>query len=167
MITTKFLALVLLAPLLPAAPGAGVKYAARDPQECAARIEPAKGVLSPALAVKYFACNVEHESGGSLYLVENVKIEIGKGTPFLELDRSDRPSDGDSKGLVYSIRGSMQRYQCSPVSDYMKNAGKNCNIYEEPKSTGTCYRTNFGDWACNMRDPRAVQVPKQAPPPRK
>lgn len=168
MITKLCLFLFLTTPLLTqAATGVGAKYGARDPQECASKVEPAKGVLSPALAAKYFACLVENESRGDLHLVENVKIEIGKGIPLLELDRGARPSDGDTAGLVYPIRGSVIKYMCSVPSTYMKNEGKNCTIFEEPKATGTCYRTTFGDWSCNMMDLRGKQISNQPPPPRK
>ena len=165
MIPKLVLFVLCLTPLWPA--GVGAKYATRDPQECSSTTEPAKGVLSPALAVKYFACNSEHEAGGYLYLVENVKIDIGKGTPFLELDKGDRPSDADPKGLVHPIRGSLLKYQCGAISTYTRNEGKNCTVYEGPKATGICYRTSFGDWTCNMMDLRSKQVSNQPAPARK
>lgn len=147
--------------------GIGAKYGTRDPQTCDSTKEPTKGAPSPALVEKYVACTVEGESGGMLYLIENVKVEIGKGTPWMELDRGARPSDGDKDGLVYPIRGSQDRYQCSQVSDYWKNRGKNCNVYHQTRATGTCYRTTFGDWHCNMSDLSAAQQPNVAPPPAK
>jgi hypothetical protein len=92
----------------------GARYRARDPQTCASRKDPAKGPITADLAKKYVTCHIEAESSGKLYLLENVTVEVGKGTPFKELPSSARPFGGDPDGLVYQIRGSLTRYQCAP-----------------------------------------------------
>ena len=47
----------------------------------------------------------------------------------------------------------------------MKNVGKNCNAYDQPKATGMCYKTTFGDWRCTMIDINSyAPKPYQAPP---
>lgn len=142
----------------------GARYQARDPQTCDSKKEPTSGPITAALAQKYVICNIETESGQHLYLLENVKVEVGKGTPFKELPGDVRPFTADPDGLVYQIRGSMTRYQCSPISDILENAGKNCNTYEEPKATGACFRDGFGDWVCNMTDLRSVDTFGVPPP---
>jgi hypothetical protein len=145
----------------------GARYRARDPQTCASRKDPAKGPITADLAKKYVTCHIEAESSGKLYLLENVTVEVGKGTPFKELPSSARPFGGDPDGLVYQIRGSLTRYQCAPISDILQNAGKNCNIYQEPKATGTCFRDGFADWVCNMTDLSPIKTYDVPPPARK
>jgi hypothetical protein len=156
----------------PAQAGEGAKYGTRDPQTCASAKEPAKGAISAELARKYVICQKEEvaHTQGFIYLLENVTVEIGKGVPLLELSRGARPTDGDPDGVVYPIRGSLKEYQCAVASDggalgpRYNNIGKNCNVYDEPKATGTCYRTTFGDWHCSMSDLNSRQIPNQPPP---
>ncbi|MCX6602416.1 MAG: hypothetical protein NTV52_02345 [Acidobacteria bacterium] len=154
--------------LLLAAAGAraqsGAKYGARDPQKCGSTKEPAKGVLSADLAKRYFACHVEREFSGNLYLVDNVTLEVGKGTSFKELPGGSRPFEADPDGLVYQVRGSFLRYSCSAESDFMRNKGKNCDVEKEEKATGTCFRNGFGDWICNVIQHGAERVTGQPPP---
>jgi hypothetical protein len=146
-----------------AQPGAGAKYGARDPHTCSSTMEPAKGAPSPEQAAKYVACAGETVGMSSnLFLLENVKVEVGKGIPWMELDRPSRPTDADTKSLVYSIRGSYTKYQCGAVVPI--NRGQNCSVYYHPKAVGTCYRTNFGDWHCNMQDFNFTTGPRQGPP---
>ena len=139
-----------------AQPSVGAKYGSREPRTCASMKLPAKGVLSAEQARQYFQCNREGIQSYMLYLWEDVKVEIGKGTPYRDLPGMSRPGNGDPDGLVYQIRGSFKKYQCSaqinsPLTG-TNNFGKNCSIYNEPKATGTCYRDNFGEWQCNMSD---------------
>jgi hypothetical protein len=157
-------AAMLVAGAMGAQAQTGVKYGARDPQKCASTKEPTKGAISAELAKKYVACHIEKELSGSLYLVEIAKVEVGKGTPFMELPGGSRPFEADHEGLVYQIRGSMQRYACSAVSDFMRNAGKNCDVENEEKATGTCFRNGFGDWICNLIEHGAQRLTKQPTP---
>jgi hypothetical protein len=147
--------------------GVGAKYGSRDPKTCASLKEPAKGVLSAALAVKYVACKKEGEvNGNTLYLLEDLKVEVGGGTPLLQLSMIHRPGGADPNGIVYSIRGSFKQYQCgvTHASGMLKNVDKNCRIYDMPKATGTCYRDNFGEWSCSMTGDTDYGTADQAPP---
>ena len=144
--------------------GVGKTFFTRDPLTCSSKKEPANGSITPALAKRYLACSAEGVQSGYLYLLEDVSLDVGKGTPFRELGRDSRPSDGDPDGKVYPIRGSLKRYQCREPSKIMDDAGKNCTIYEEPKATGICYRTTFGDWSCNMGDLNTSKLYRQPPP---
>ena len=144
----------------------GERYQTRDPQTCDSKQEPTSGPITAELAELYLRCNIEAESAGKLYLLENLSVQVGKGTPFMELPGASRPFGGDPDGLVYQIRGSMSRYQCGPISDILENASKNCNLYQESKATGMCFRDGFADWICTMRDPRSVDTFGVPPPPR-
>lgn len=148
--------------------GVGTKYGARDPQTCPSRKEPTKGVLTPQQATKYLICGVESESRGLLYLMQAVKVEIGKGTPYRDLSSIHRPGNADTDGLVYQIRGSYQKYQCAPLQEkgpyQQANAGKNCAVYNEPKASGSCFRDNFGEWVCTMTSMGEQPTLNQPPP---
>ena len=56
------------------------RYGSRDPRTCEDTKAPARGAITAALALKYLNCQMEYDSGsGDLYLVENVKVEVGAG----------------------------------------------------------------------------------------
>lgn len=132
--------------------GIGTKYGTRDPQTCADTKAPARGPISAALAKKYFICQQEGARGDELYLVEDVRLEVGAARPFDP--HAINMSDADTRSPIYPIRGSFTEYQCSEqgTDERFSNVGKNCNRYEEQKASGLCYRTTFGDWKCSMYD---------------
>ena len=93
--------------------------------------EPAKGVLSATLATKYVACQQEKESSGnSHFLLENLKVEVGGGTPYKDLPSIHRPGGAQPDAIIYAIRGNYKRYLCGPVhrSGMLANVGKNCRV---------------------------------------
>lgn len=144
------------------AEGQGAKFGARDSRTCKSTKEPARGAPSAEQARQYIICSSEHVSSNSLFLVENVKVEVGKGRPFNI--HNDLMTDADSTLPVFPIRGSRTVYMCNPISDILKNKGKNCLVIDEPKSTGVCYKTTFGDWTCHMQDLDGSKKHGQPPP---
>ena len=158
---TLILSIACIMPVL-AQQGVGKLYGTRDPVTCASTKEPSRGVPSAAQVAQYVRCSVEKKSGDYLMLTENVKVEIAKGRPFQP--GSDILPDGDTTLPLYPIRGSMTRFTCSQASDYMKNKGKNCLIWVEPKASGICYKTTFGDWNCSMSDLNPQKSYDQPPP---
>ena len=132
--------------------GIGHKYGTRDPHVCKSTKAPAKGAITVRLAKEYLLCDTEAESGGFLYLLENVKVEVGKGRRYNP--KSDDYTDIDSSSLVYPIRGSYTEFQCSAENrgSILYNIGKNCNSGDQPHALGLCYRTTFSDWHCSMMD---------------
>ena len=131
----------------------GTPYGTREPPTCPSTKEPAKGVITPELAKRYLRCNGEGIGpGNNMYLLENVSIEVGKGTPFLQLDPRQRPGSADPDGLVFPTRGTYTVYQCAVPNKINNKFGKNCNTYESKQATGQCYRSGFGDWTCTMVD---------------
>jgi len=69
------------------------KYGTRAPGTCGSTKEPAKGVLSAQQAVRYLTCNLEKEIGGNqLYLLENIKVEVGKALHSFNCLPSNAPA---------------------------------------------------------------------------
>ncbi len=96
---------------------------------------------------------MEYVSSNDLYLVENVKVAVGGGIPYAAIIGHRSFSEIDVKHPVYPIRGSFLQYQCQdPKTAYVGPPNTNCITYNQPKATGYCYKTTFGDWRCHMSD---------------
>jgi hypothetical protein len=127
------------------------RFGARDPRKCDDTKDPARGAITAALALKYLNCQMEYVSGGHLYLAENIKVEVGGGVPYT-------PNLGAFEAInvrvpLYPIRGSYLRYQCDDLkTEHVGPPDTNCTTYNQPKATGYCYKTTFGDWRCSMSD---------------
>lgn len=127
------------------------RFGARDPRTCKDTKAPTKGAITAALALKYINCQAEGISSNLLYLVENVKVEVGGGVPY-------DPTLGAFESInvrvpLYPIRGSLLKYQCKDlVTEHIGPPDTNCNTYNNLKATGYCYKTTFGDWKCAMAD---------------
>jgi hypothetical protein len=164
-----FMGILTLACVATAQQGVGAKYGSREAATCPSMKEPAKGAPSSDQARRYLICNAEGVKGGTLYLLQDVKVEVGKGTPYKEMPGAGRPFDADPEGMVYQIRGSLKKYSCVAqiTSKLWYNVGKNCRIYDEPKATGNCHKDNFGEWQCLMSDwnpPDKYGTAEQPPP---
>lgn len=146
------------------------KYGSRELRTCEDTKAPARGAITAALALKYLNCQMDYLSGsGDLYLVENVKVEVGGGTSYAAIRGQYSLDQIDVRVPVYPIRGSFLKYQCQdPETAYVGPPNTNCVTYNNPKATGYCYKTTFGDWKCNMADTSATDKEnyraKVAPP---
>ena len=88
-----------------------------------------------------------------LYLIENLKVEVGGGIPYAAIIGHKSFPGVDVRHQVYPIRGSFLQYQCKdPIAEQVGPPDTNCNTYDNPKATGYCYKTTFGDWKCAMSD---------------
>jgi hypothetical protein len=148
----------------------GADYGARDPLVCKDKKDPARGAPSAAQAAEYVTCEREHLAAKKLFLIEDVKVEVGAGRPF-NMNADPYMSDIDPKFPVYPIRGSYNMYQCEPQVNNPRlpqynNVGKNCSFYVEEKASGKCWKTAFGDWRCDMTFDTLDPHPKRnvAPP---
>ena len=151
------LTLALLAPCATRAQaGSGAAFGTRDPRTCPDRRAPQRGPITPALAAQYTICAREHGDVRTLYLVDNVKVQIGSSRTF-QL-RTDSYNDIDPSKPIYPIRGSYVTYSCDVVhlpkqiAVLGDNRGTNCRLYDQPHAKGACYKTTFGDWQCDMQD---------------
>jgi hypothetical protein len=151
------------------AQGVGAKYGSREPAKCASMKDPVKGAPSAEQARRYALCYGEGEKGDHpvvLYLLQDLKIDVGKGTPFKQLPFQNRPGTADPDGLVYATRGTFKLYRCEPqiTAGRYINVGKNCRTYDSPKVDGTCFRDNFGEWQCPLYPNLANKATEQPPP---
>lgn len=142
--------------------GIGKKYNSRDPRPCSETASKTKAPTN-AEAVASVICNSEHEAGiETLYLVDDVKVtQIGKGTPYKQGAYANI-SDIDLDYLIYPIRGSYKKYQCT-LSDG-KTPEKSCLLSDETKAEGNCYKNTFGQWKCGLSDLTVKDSIKVFPP---
>jgi hypothetical protein len=130
--------------------GAGVSFDARDPATCPDKSAPTVGPITADLAAQYVTCEEESASYITLQLVDQMKVQVGAPRAFqFETDSSDNV---DSSQPVYPIRGSYVRYRCSHPNAAVGTVGKNCSLYDQPNASGSCTKTTFGDWYCQMKD---------------
>lgn len=131
----------------------GNKYGTRDPRTCTDKTAPARGAISAALAAQYVICEREKINGPYLYLVENVRAQVGTGRPYNPNMDLNVP-EIDVRFPLYPIRGSLVGYQCYEVNpNFTVSApGRNCNRTNEPEAKGFCYKTTFAEWRCHMAD---------------
>lgn len=144
---------VFIAVVSASAQNIGVTYGSRNPRTCPNTKAPTSGPISAQQAMQYVICGYEKEFEGgttSLFLVDNIKLEIGGGRPFQP--GTDGMTDADVRSPIYPIRGSYNTYQIAKLYTgpelSWRNAGKNCNTYLNRPFTGKCYRTTYGDWSC-------------------
>ena len=133
-----------------AQPSAGGAFDARDPLTCPDKTDPTSGPINAQLAAKYVTCEEESAGLTTLYLVDNMKVQVGPSRSF-QFD-TDGYDNVDPTQPVYPIRGSYVRYRCSHPNDAVGNVGKNCSVYDQPNAVGSCSKTTFGDWHCHMKD---------------
>ncbi len=163
MLTTVAMFVVLSASVsVFAQDGIGKKYNSRDPRPCSETPSKTKAPTN-AEAVASVICNSEHEAGiETLYLVDEVKVtQIGKGTPY-KPGAYANISDIDLDYLIYPIRGSYKKYQCT-LSDG-KTPEKSCLLSDETKADGNCYKNTFGEWKCGLSDITVKDSIKVFPP---
>jgi hypothetical protein len=149
--TWKLMTTLALASALPMW-AQGSKYGSRDPKTCPA----SKYSAAPSTdqAGQLFACATEQDTGDTIYLVQDVKVEIASKSRSFQ--SGDLYNDIDQSGPVFPIRGSYTEYACRKqfnLDSSHTNLGKNCSAMQQPHAQGICYKTTFGDWSCRMRDP--------------
>src|SRR5690348_861356 len=105
--------------------GTGAKFGTRDPHTCASKKEPTSGAPSGARLEELVRCGSGGEKvyDGQLFLLENLKAEIGKGRPYQASDSLAHNIDPSQP--VYPIRGSFDKYQCDEIKPALKMKGRN------------------------------------------
>ena len=149
----------------PTGNGIGAKYGAREPTTCKTRA----AAPTAETARQYLLCDMEGiDAGNNLLLLTDVTVQVARPRAFIYNQDSSRPQI-DVSAPVYDIRGSFKQYQCAKpiLGGGAYTATHNCNLYEQPKAAGTCYRDTFADWHCTMAGDRVAstnQVREQMPP---
>ncbi|HYE00028.1 MAG TPA: hypothetical protein VEH84_11645 [Alphaproteobacteria bacterium] len=160
-------ALTCLAILLPAAAeaGPGAAYNARDPVECEALTGEAPP--TPEQAARNIRCQREVETATEeLWLMENVKVQLGKPVPYITMYNVIRMEAADVDKPVHPIRGSWTWSVCRQPRnlDAGHDPALNCRETDVKDAVGGCWQTTFGDWRCWMNGTMAATREKTAPP---
>ena len=148
--------------------GVGRKFDTRDPLECSSVKKVTASMPSPGQIKDLVTCKAEGTGGGSIYLMQNVNVEIGKSRPFSSWSDVGN-QDIDNSQPVYPIRGTADKYQCQPPGGTpYPPKGKNCSVRMASPFKGICYKSTFGDWSCPVKDAENPLKGVQAgmPPPR-
>lgn len=129
----------------------GEEFGARDPATCSDTSQPTSGSIPWGLAATYFSCAEEGLFGGNLYLIDELRIEVGSPIPYVSIEVDLYSIDVTAP--AYPIRGSYVKYQCRSLkTENIGMEGANCTSYDHPNAVGYCYRTTFADWRCFMAD---------------
>ena len=156
----------------PAAAGPGRFGTTRTPRMSCPMVRSMPKVEQIKMLVE---CDDEQASNNNLiYLDVNLAVQAGATRRYTQF------ADGyattiDTNAPVLPIRGSVDSYQCAPLSRYTNkgttydtdNTGKNCAISPIRQTQGTCYRTTFGNWLCHLNEvgESATDRLNQPPPP--
>lgn len=146
----------------------GAMYGTREPKTCATRTAPSRGAPSADQARQYFICDSEKVYGTSLILVTNVKVQVAPiSHPPNDLIKELAAADIDPREPVWDIRGSFTRYHCGKTGPQIVNPfvrTHNCIAWDQPATTGYCYKNTFADWHCAMVGALANERRDQLPP---
>jgi hypothetical protein len=141
------------------------KYGSRSPTICPSRKDPSRGASSSAQAVQYFVRDNEvlQELGtrNTVFLVTDVKVEIGKARPF-DMSKDTPPAYHGISTVekVYEITGSFIKWTCAVAGP---ETGKNCMRSVQDQAVGICYKDWSADWHCRMMGRGETQF-GQSPP---
>ncbi len=147
-------------------PDVGAQYGTQPPYSCTSTTAPRTGPISADLARQYFICqNDQWSDGRSLLLVTNVHVQVGRPLTQGEVKHLFL-TEADMSSPTYAIRGSFDRYVCSPLGgvDGIGLGPHDCSLYPNRRATGVCYRNGFGDWSCSMNNSNAQQISQHIAP---
>jgi hypothetical protein len=145
------LAFLTLAPGAFARDGSGADWGARDPTACVPLRQEQQP--TPEQAIQLVKCRHEtaSASSGELWLMENVKLEVGAMVPFVVMYDRVVMADADTAKPTYPLRGSFTWAVCMSMHDAGIGGGDarlNCRETDVAGATGACWQTTFGDWSC-------------------
>lgn len=139
-----------------AQPGSGKIFGTRDPHTCPNNTVPKGNTITAEKAKEYVYCQEYHDTQ-NMYLYDEVTVkQVGAPRPY-NIREDANAWNIDVRFPVTPIRGSLKTYQCHQVSEYMHNAGHNCDTGYEPNAVGLCYKDSFGGWHCAMVDTKTSQ----------
>ncbi len=139
-------------------------WGARMPRVCQRVTSPPNAAQATAL----IQCHMDHATRENLFLIQNIKIQMGGTHPVGAMDGIEDNIDNRSK--VYDLHGSHDYYNCEPINEsVMHNTGKNCFVTHAANTSGECWMVHDGSYSCELQvlagpDGRANTVAHQPGP---
>ena len=122
-------------------------YQARNPRLC----KPVSAPPSPGQAAVLIQCTMDQDRATGLFLMQEVNIVMSQPRAFNGDTDSNLP-EIDMSAPVFPLSGSLKVSWCSPIGVGYP-AGRNCQVMPTPMAMGSCWKTTFGDWKCNLIGP--------------
>lgn len=144
---------VAVATALPASAQSGAPWGARDVTVCAPLVQSAPPTAAQAAALVRCAKETASSASGALWLVEDIRVEIGAAAEFRTYYNTFVMAHADTTKPVYPLKGSWTWSKCILRKDAAIGGGDpNLNCRESPvtNSAGVCWRKTAGDWTCNL-----------------
>jgi hypothetical protein len=152
-----------------AADGSGDRWGARDPGPCYPFEKSRPPMIDEAAAL--VRCNREmaYNRTGELWLLEDLKLQMGKGRKHLGEGEELETTNADTSKPVYDLSGSWTLVMCRIPDDVAAEGGeaaRNCSHSTFADGTGLCWPTTLGDWDCDVSGSGSAQE-AGFPPPRR
>jgi hypothetical protein len=146
----------------------------RQQQTCPSRLEPRKGAIGAAQAIKYATCEAEADrivkSPGRTDFIDITSLQV-----------NPKPRQADSLDIhyfgkaianspVYEIKGTAVAYSCAAIDNSTGRRGKNClNTHVDDRgpnnSEGVCFKEPSGNWRCRLSIGTKAVGLQYGPPP--
>jgi hypothetical protein len=140
---------------------ADMNYATnRTNRTCPSRVNPQRGGISLEQARTYFICRYEGFYGllgknrSNYNFVDDLKMQMAAARPPTSADLGlGYEEDINLNQPVYPIKVSYRATFCDAryPGDYGAAREGMCQVRDEVKGVGICFRSNFGEWHCKMR----------------
>ena len=136
-------------------------YQVRNPRICSKVTSPPNAAEATVLVQCYVESDTTGSASPAIVVATDLKVEIGAPRNFIP--GTDDRNDIDPSAKVYPLRGQGTRWSCGPAASYAP--GQNCMKWPAgPGGQGSCWRSSFGDWSCNMSIGSTNWVTKQKGP---
>jgi hypothetical protein len=94
---------------------------------------------------------MDQDRATGLFLMQEVNIAISQPRAF-NGDTDSNLAEIDATAPIIPLSGSLKVFWCSPIGAGYP-AGRNCQVSPTPMAMGSCWKTTFGDWKCNLIGP--------------
>lgn len=143
----------------------GEIWGARDAGGC----EPLRqrGRPNAQQATALIRCRVETTRGNVLYLMEDVRLQFGRGRAFDAL--RDGMTDIDVTRQVFPLTGTFTEVTCNPrdTTEAMGgNPDRNCSETDYTEAQGACWQNPSAEWQCSLGGLNWGPTRSDMPPPR-
>jgi hypothetical protein len=121
-------------------------WGARMARSCARVTSPPNAAQAAAL----IQCHMDHATHESVFLIQNIKIQMSGTHPVGAMDGVEDNIDTSSK--VFELHGSHDDYNCAPIDEsVMHNKGKNCYVTHAASTDGACWKVHDGSYHCELQ----------------